>query len=141
MKTFYKAVPMRFLDGIKRTGLDPALAGQSGGATAMSRGVRPPTALDTNYTWLFQSKESAIGYAQDKFVNREPVLLKIKLDDDFPINNHNTSGFGTAHLIPTSSIWFQTDKGHHWEPMVKYSKHLAFIYEEDLSVDSSSDED
>jgi len=141
MQTFYKAVPMEFLNSIKDTGLDPQKAGQRGGATASAMATgRQATGLDYNYTWVNKNKSRAIGYAQSSFVGRSPVLLKIIVPDQYEFEDQKTAGHGTRQLIPPVFIYFQTKKGSHWESIANFTKDKAFIYDDELSDESSGDD-
>lgn len=141
MPNYYKAVPKRFLQGIRETGLDPSKAGQAGGVTAKAIATgRRPTELDSNYTWLAR-RSKAQDYAQDHLAGRNPVIIKVVLDTGFGITDHGTSGFGTALLIPPQYIFFQSAKGSHREPISAFNGDNAFIFEEELSADESSDDE
>jgi hypothetical protein len=134
---YYKAVPKQFMNGIKVGGLDPAKAGQPGGATAMALAsvVRQPTELDTNHTWL-GSKSQARDYAESWFSNRSPIILKIDLPEHFAkhaLDDHGTSGATTRTFIPPCYISFQIAKGDYWAKIATYNGNNAYIAEDDSS--------
>ena len=114
-KIVYKATPKQFYDSICKTGLDPQKGGQIGGATSMSMAVRTPTKYDKGYTWLGPYSQ-ALAYAQDKFVNRDPIILKVTIPDVIDgniikIKDRGTGGFTTKQLIPPQYIEVQVEKG------------------------------
>ena len=123
-KRYYKAIPKQFYASIKATGLDPSKAGQIGGATAMNIAVRQPTKYDKNYTWLGPYHQ-ALDYAQDKFVHRDPLIIRIEIPEEVDFNmskmidrgglikikGRNNGGFTTKQLIPPCYISVQTAKG------------------------------
>lgn len=118
MPNYYKATPKAFYDGIRASGLDPAKAGQPGGATSGSISVRKPTKYDFNYTWLGLYHQ-ALDYAQDKFLNRDPIILRVTLPVNFAdhmikIKDRKSGGFTTKQLIPPQYIWVQTAKGDYF---------------------------
>lgn len=82
--TYYKATPVKFLEGIQKSGLDPSYAGQAGGATALYQGTRDRTNLDKNTTWL-GTQEKAESYLENVFCPKmvETALIKIDLPNDW----------------------------------------------------------
>jgi len=142
MQSFYKAVPKRFIEAIKMSGLDPAKAGQGGGATATAiMQGRQPTYFDKNYTWL-GGLNQAQSYAKDRFANRDPIILKINLPDSFvriAVDNCGLAGFGTRVFIPAYYIYFQTAKGDYWAHIATYNGENAYIFEENDSESESDD--
>ena len=135
MPVFYKAVPKMLMDGIRTGGLDPKLAGQAGGATAMALAAtgRAPTELDRGHTWL-GSKSQAMTYAESSFSNRSGIILKVDLPEhyaDHAIDDHGSSGVTTRTFIPPRYIYFQTMKGDHWAHIATYNGSNAYIAEDD----------
>lgn len=144
MPIFYKAVPKRFINEIKTSGLDPTKAGQDGGATAMAiMQGRQPTAFDKNYTWL-GDLDQAQSYAEDKFANREPIIIKIQLPESFvriAVDNCGDAGFGTRVFIPAYYIYFQTAKGDYWAHIATYNGNNAYIFDEESDSESEFEDD
>jgi hypothetical protein len=153
MPYFYKAVPKAFLkkgqygfidkwEGIQATGLDPGRAGCLGGATASAMAVRAPTQLDKNYTWVSEKIDHARTYALDKFVTKDPVILRIAIPDDWVaekrINNHGTAGWGTAEVIVPDWIEFESEPDK-FSAIKDYNGHNAHITKQSSGSDSDSD--
>ena len=118
MPDYYKATPKMFYQGIRATGLDPSKAGQPGGATSGSIGVRTPTKHDFNYTWLGPYHQ-ALDYCKDKFSGRSPIILRVRLSDNLEdhmikIKERGMGGFTTKQLIPPQYISVQTAKGDYF---------------------------
>ena len=154
MKEFYKAVPQMFLtkgngffgdswEGIDSTGLDPKRAGCMGGATAISASVRKATPLDRNYTWLSEEIEHARSYAHDKFVGRNPVILKIVLPDSWVetgrMRDHGTAGWGTADAIGPECIYIESARPGNFIPIKDYNGKNAFITQPNSDSESDSE--
>jgi hypothetical protein len=131
-RVLYKAVPRRFLDSIRQTGLDPTKAGQSGGATSKAKlAGREEKPLDKNYTWL-GDLENAHDYAVSWFSSDSPVILKVLLPDTFPpVDDHENGLYGTHLLIPPSYLYFQTAKGDYFLTIASYKANFAYIYVEE----------
>jgi hypothetical protein len=131
---YYKAVPKQFYENIRKSGLDPAKAGQPGGATAMSITVRQPTKYDKGYTWLGPYWQ-ALDYAQGIFSNRDPFIIKVRIPeiiDNVMIKIEQTniikikprgkSGFTTKQIIGPQYIEVQTAKGNYFSAIAGVSE-------------------
>ena len=140
---YYKAVPAMHMTasknptfgswtGIKTGGLVPSAAGGFGGATSMEQAGsgRQPTAKDKNLTWL-GSEEAAKDYAGSVFANRSPVLLRIRIPDEYAkdVKKEGDGGFTFQTNIPADWIDFYT-KEKEYKPLSEYDPKLSYDFDE-----------
>jgi hypothetical protein len=123
--TLYKAVPQKFLDGIKKDGLDPMKAGQHGGTAAKAgaavfgdTGRRLNPRFDKNITWL-ANHYLAQDYAFGALDGTDPVMLRVTVEANAVKYKSATAGWYTRLPIPPHSIWFQAGRDL-WEQIAAY---------------------